>query len=169
VSDHAPGVTLEVLLGRTVSWIITRWFMLGHERETSGFQQVWAALRSVIPYFLGWLCIWVILQVVSTELWDANEMKMEGVPLGLIYTTMGVSRTNVDHNLPTYLLISSEQLPLFRGKSGASMPSYPRRFRMSGARTSRPDIFKPMSRLARVWASFTSELAYFHCFRLLGP
>jgi hypothetical protein len=97
--------------------------MLGHERETSGFQQVWAALRSVIPYFLGWLCIWVILQVVSTELWDANEMKMEGVPLGLIYTTMGVSRTNVDHNLPTYLLISSEQLPLFRGKSGASMPS----------------------------------------------
>jgi hypothetical protein len=46
-------------------------------------------LRSVKPYFLGWLCIWVILQVVSTELWEANEMKMEGVPLGHIYTTVG--------------------------------------------------------------------------------
>jgi hypothetical protein len=31
----------------------------------------------------------VILQVVSTELWNANEMKMEGIPLGLIYTTVG--------------------------------------------------------------------------------
>jgi hypothetical protein len=59
VSDHTPGGTLVVLLGRTVSWIVTRWFTLGHEREreSSEFQQVRAALRSVIPYFLEWLCM----------------------------------------------------------------------------------------------------------------
>jgi hypothetical protein len=33
VSDRTPGGTLVVLLGRTVSWIITRWFTLRHERE----------------------------------------------------------------------------------------------------------------------------------------
>jgi hypothetical protein len=33
--------------------------------------------------------MWVILQVVSTELWNANQMKMEGIPLSLIYTTVG--------------------------------------------------------------------------------
>jgi hypothetical protein len=34
--------------------------------------------------------IWyvMILQVVSTELWNANQMKMEGIPLSLIYTTV---------------------------------------------------------------------------------
>jgi hypothetical protein len=32
VRPHTRG-TLVVLLGRTVSWIVTRWFMLGHERE----------------------------------------------------------------------------------------------------------------------------------------
>jgi hypothetical protein len=48
-----------VLLGRTVSRIVTRWFALGRERERerererSGFQQVRTALNSVIPYFLG--------------------------------------------------------------------------------------------------------------------
>jgi hypothetical protein len=49
-----------VLLGRTVSLIVTQWFVLRHEREreTSGFQQVWAALRSTIPYFLGWLFVY---------------------------------------------------------------------------------------------------------------
>jgi hypothetical protein len=37
-----------------------------------------------------------------------NEMEMEGVPIGLIYTTMGgSSRTSVDRNFPTYLLIST--------------------------------------------------------------
>jgi hypothetical protein len=45
-----------VPLGRTVSRIVTQRFVLGHERERSGFQQVRAALRNVIPYFLGWLC-----------------------------------------------------------------------------------------------------------------
>jgi hypothetical protein len=33
MSDRTPGVTLVVLLGRTVSRIVTRWFTLGHERE----------------------------------------------------------------------------------------------------------------------------------------
>jgi hypothetical protein len=59
VSDRTPGVTLVVLLGRMMSLIVTRWFVLWHERErerereTSIFQQVRASLRSVIPYFLG--------------------------------------------------------------------------------------------------------------------
>jgi hypothetical protein len=34
VSDCTPGVTFVVLLGRTTSQIVTRWFMLLHERET---------------------------------------------------------------------------------------------------------------------------------------
>ena len=38
VSDRTPGGTLVVLLGRTVSRIVTRWFVLEHERETSKFQ-----------------------------------------------------------------------------------------------------------------------------------
>jgi hypothetical protein len=33
VRPHTWG-NLVVLLGRTVSWIITRWFALGHERES---------------------------------------------------------------------------------------------------------------------------------------
>jgi hypothetical protein len=59
------------------------------ERERSGFQQVRATLRSTIPYFLGEFGMWVILQVVSIELWNANQMKMEGIPPGLIYMTVG--------------------------------------------------------------------------------
>jgi hypothetical protein len=34
VSDRTPGGTLMLLLGRTVSWIVTRWFVPGHERES---------------------------------------------------------------------------------------------------------------------------------------
>jgi hypothetical protein len=93
--------------------------------------------------------MWVILQVVSTELWDANEMIMAGSPLALYTRPWGAFRTHVDHTLPTYLLISSKQLLLFRGKSGASMLSYPRQFRMSGTRTNRSDTFTPMLRLAQ--------------------
>jgi hypothetical protein len=33
VSDSTLGVTLMMLLGRTVSRIVTRWFTLGHKRE----------------------------------------------------------------------------------------------------------------------------------------
>jgi hypothetical protein len=33
VSDCTPGVTLVVLLGRMVSQIVTRWFVLGNEKE----------------------------------------------------------------------------------------------------------------------------------------
>jgi hypothetical protein len=52
MSDHTSGVTLVVLLGRTTSQIVTRWFMLLHERETHEFEQVRVALRSVKPYFM---------------------------------------------------------------------------------------------------------------------
>jgi hypothetical protein len=33
VPDRTLGVTLVVLLGRTVSQIVTRWFALGHKGE----------------------------------------------------------------------------------------------------------------------------------------
>jgi hypothetical protein len=49
-----------VLLGRTVLLIVARWFVLEareRERESGDFLQVRAALRGIIPYFLGWLCM----------------------------------------------------------------------------------------------------------------
>jgi hypothetical protein len=46
-----------VLLGRTVSLNVARWFVPeAREGESGDFLQVWATLRGVIPYFLGWLC-----------------------------------------------------------------------------------------------------------------
>jgi hypothetical protein len=35
VLDHTPGGTLVVLLGRTVSWIVTRWFVPGAREKES--------------------------------------------------------------------------------------------------------------------------------------
>jgi hypothetical protein len=58
VSDHTPKDSLMVLLDRTMSMIVTRWFVPeARERESDDFLQVWAALRGIIPYFLGWLCM----------------------------------------------------------------------------------------------------------------
>jgi hypothetical protein len=58
VSDRTPGGTVVVLLGRTVLLIVAQWFVLeAQERESDDFLQVQAALRGVIPYFLGWLCM----------------------------------------------------------------------------------------------------------------
>jgi hypothetical protein len=58
VSNRTPGGTLVVLLGRTVSLTISRWFVSeAQERESNDFLQVRAALRGIIPYFLGWLCM----------------------------------------------------------------------------------------------------------------
>jgi hypothetical protein len=37
---------------------VTQWFVLLHERETHKFEQVRAALRSVIPYLLWWFSVW---------------------------------------------------------------------------------------------------------------
>jgi hypothetical protein len=45
------------------------------KRETDDFLQVWAALRGVIPYFLGQVCICGVLQVVSLEWRRDNEMR----------------------------------------------------------------------------------------------
>jgi hypothetical protein len=81
-----------VLLGRAVLLIVARWFVLGaRERERGDFLQVRAALREVIPYFLGWLCTCGVLQVASPQWRGANQMKMVGFPLGLIYATVGHS------------------------------------------------------------------------------
>jgi hypothetical protein len=56
------------------------------ERERNDFLQVQVALRGVIPYFLRWVYMCGVLQVTSPEWRRANEMKMMGFPLGLIYT-----------------------------------------------------------------------------------
>jgi hypothetical protein len=83
VSDRTPGDTLVVLLGRTVLLIVARWFVPGardRKRETSDFLKVRAAVRGTIPYFLGWLCMRGLLQVMSLEWRGADEMKMMGPP-----------------------------------------------------------------------------------------
>lgn len=38
--DRAPGVTLEVLLGRTVLLTVARWFVLGARETTDNLLQV---------------------------------------------------------------------------------------------------------------------------------
>jgi hypothetical protein len=98
VSDRTTGDTLVVLLGRMVLLIVARWFVPGaqerervRERETCDFLQVRTALKGIIPYFLGWLCMCGVLQVASPKCRGANEIKMMGFPLGLIYTTVGHS------------------------------------------------------------------------------
>jgi hypothetical protein len=53
--------------------------------------QVWVALKGVIPYFLGWLCMRGVLQVASPKWRGVNEMKVMGFPLDLIYTAVGHS------------------------------------------------------------------------------
>jgi hypothetical protein len=50
------------------------------ERERGDFLQVRAALRGIIPYFLGWVYMCGVLQVASPEWRKANEMKMMGFP-----------------------------------------------------------------------------------------
>ena len=65
-SDRTPRDTLAVLLGRTMLLTVARCFVLGaRERERDDFLQVWAALRGVIPYFLGWVCMWCVTSGVS--------------------------------------------------------------------------------------------------------
>jgi hypothetical protein len=49
------------------------------ERDTCNFLQVRTALKGIIPYFLGWLCMRGVLQVASPECRGANEIKMMGV------------------------------------------------------------------------------------------
>jgi hypothetical protein len=78
------------------------------ERETGDFLQVWAVLRGVIPYFLGWLCMRGVLQVASPKWRGANEMKMMGFPLALYTRLWDTSYTHDDHILPAYLLINSK-------------------------------------------------------------
>jgi hypothetical protein len=93
-----------VLLGSTVLLIVARWFMPGAQeskRETCDFLQVRAAVRSAIPYFLGWLCMRGVLQVVSPKWRGADEMKMMGPPRPYIHNR-GI--------LPTYMMIILFQL-----------------------------------------------------------
>jgi hypothetical protein len=63
-SNRTPRDTLAVLLGRTVLLTVARWFVLG-ARERDNFLQVRTTLRGVIPYFLGWVCMWCVISGVS--------------------------------------------------------------------------------------------------------
>jgi hypothetical protein len=81
VSDRTPRDTIAVLLGRTVLLIVAQWFV-PRARERDDFPQVRAVLRGVIPYFLGWVCMYGVLQVASPEWRRAIEMKIMGVPPG---------------------------------------------------------------------------------------
>jgi hypothetical protein len=151
VSDRTPGVTLVVLLGRTASLIMTRWFVLLHERETHKLEQVRVALRGVIPYFLWCFSVWGwVYKLWLVIWWVVDEMKMIGAPPGLIYTTRKGPRTGVDYNLPTYPLISSEQSSIILGKSGSPVPELSPTVQDVGrAEQTRPDIFALMPRLTR--------------------
>jgi hypothetical protein len=53
-----PGLPLVVLLGRTVSWTVTQWFVRDAREAIRDFLQVQAALRCVTPYFLAWIFTW---------------------------------------------------------------------------------------------------------------
>jgi hypothetical protein len=62
-----------VLLGRTVSLIVTRWFVPeARERESGDFLQFRATLSGVIPYFLGGFVCVVCLQVMFPVRRGAN-------------------------------------------------------------------------------------------------
>jgi hypothetical protein len=127
-------------------------------------------MRSVIPYFLGWLCMCVVLNMVSTELGDANEMKMEGSPLALYTRPLGASSVHADHTFPAHLLVNSKQPTLSRGKPSASALSYLRRLGMSGAgKTNGLNTITPKPRLVREWAHRACGWARFHRSPLPGP
>jgi hypothetical protein len=64
------GVTHMMLLGRTTSLIVTRWFVQRHVSITRRVVQVWATLNCVLPYFLLWLGINFWGKRVTNELCD---------------------------------------------------------------------------------------------------
>jgi hypothetical protein len=78
------------------------------KRERDNFLQVRAALRGVIPYFLGWVYMCSVLQVVSPEWRRANEIKMMGSPWALYTRPWGTPYVHGDDVPPVYLLTNSE-------------------------------------------------------------
>jgi hypothetical protein len=91
-----PGLPLEVLLGRTMLLIVARWFVLGTRETIDNFLQVRASWRGVIPYFLVWIFMWWVTGGFSSmkdareqNRWLMNDHSFDGVPLGLIYPTVG--------------------------------------------------------------------------------
>jgi hypothetical protein len=77
-------------------------------RERDDFLQVWAALRGVIPYFMGWVCMCGVLQVASPEWRRANEMKIMGFPWALYTRPWDTPYVHDDHVLPVHLLTNSK-------------------------------------------------------------
>jgi hypothetical protein len=100
LSDRTPRGTLVVPLGRTVLLIVARWFVpearereRERERERDGRFSAGSGRfdrRNTLLPGGGFVCV-VCLQVVFLEWRGANDMKMMGSPLGLIYTTVGHS------------------------------------------------------------------------------
>jgi hypothetical protein len=84
-----------VLLGRMVLLIVTQWFVRDARETTGDFLQVLATLRYVTPYFLAWIFMWWVTR--KSPVWrKASEQSRwsingnDGVPLGLIYLTVGI-------------------------------------------------------------------------------
>jgi hypothetical protein len=100
------------------------------ERETGDFLVVRAALRGVIPYFLGWICMCGVLQVASPEWIKANEMIMTGFPWALYTRPWDTPYVHDDHVLSAYLLANSE---LTQPNSRETRRLYPELLRHSRA------------------------------------
>jgi hypothetical protein len=92
VSDHTPGDTLGMLLGRTMSLIVTRWFMLEGRERFRRFSAGSGRFEGRNTLLLG-----MALYACCVYKWCLPngevliEMKMMGFPLGLIYRTVGHS------------------------------------------------------------------------------
>jgi hypothetical protein len=85
------------------------------EREKCDFLQVRVALRGIIPYFLGWVCMCGVLQVASPEWRRDNVMIMMGFPWALYTRPWGTPYVHGDDILPVYLLTNSEPTqPIFK-------------------------------------------------------
>jgi hypothetical protein len=92
-----------VLLGRSVSLIVARWFVPeARSRESDDFLQVCAALRGVTTYFLGWLCMCGVFTGGVSEWRAANSDENDGVPPRPYIHNRGA--------LPTHMLITLFQL-----------------------------------------------------------
>jgi hypothetical protein len=141
-------------------------------RETHKLEQVQSALRGIIPYFLCWFSVLGWVYKLWLLKWLAvDEMKMVGVPPGLIYTTRESSpHIGVDYNLHAYPLICSEQSSFILEKSGVPVPELSPVVQDVGwVEQTRPGIFSLIQRLTRTWASFASGPARFYWFLLSGP
>jgi hypothetical protein len=110
VSDHTPRDTLTVLLGKTVLLIVAQWFVLRARERDRRFSAGSGRFERyvVILYFLGWVCICDVLQVVSPEWRRANDLKMMGSPYALYTRPWNTPYVHGDDIFPVYLETNSK-------------------------------------------------------------